>query len=249
MELALPFIALSGLYVISNQNNDKSEKKTKTLKKMQPENFTNMGKPSNYIPNTDIPPQNYPVTNNKQLSDTVGLYPNPNTSTDKYFDQNYYEKQENAGVKVGNVPQQIFSLSGNYLDSTSFKHNNMVPFNGGKIKGYTYDMNISESVLDNMVGTGTQMIKKVEQAPLFKPEANMNWAYGAPNNSDFYQSRVNPGSRNNNVKPFETENVGPGLNNGFSTSGSGGFNSGMEARDKWLPKTVRRTKNGNKSQA
>ena len=34
---------------------------------MQPENFTNMGKPSNYIPNTDIPPQNYPVTNNKQI--------------------------------------------------------------------------------------------------------------------------------------------------------------------------------------
>ena len=27
MELALPFIALSGLYVISNQNNEKPEKK------------------------------------------------------------------------------------------------------------------------------------------------------------------------------------------------------------------------------
>jgi hypothetical protein len=244
MELALPFIALSGLYVISNQNNEKPEKK-KTIKKMQPENFTNMGirsnlgvKTDNYIPNTDIPPQNYPVTNNKQLADTIGLYPNPNASTDKYFDQNYYEKQENAGVKVGNMPQQIYSLTGNYLDSASFKHNNMVPFNGGKIKGYTYDMNIAETVLDNMAGTGSQVIKKIEQAPLFKPEANMNWAYGAPNQSDFYQSRVNPGSRNNNVKPFESENVGPGLNNGFSTSGSGGFNSGMEHRNKWLPKTV-----------
>ena len=244
MELALPFIALSGLYVISNQNNEKPDKK-KITKKMQPENFTNMGirsnlgvKTDNYIPNTDIPPQNYPVTNNKQLADTIGLYPNPNASTDKYFDQNYYEKQENSGVKVGNMPQQIYSLSGDYLDSASFKHNNMVPFNGGKIKGYTYDMNIAETVLDNMAGTGSQVIKKIEQAPLFKPEANMNWAYGAPNQSDFYQSRVNPGSRNNNVKPFETENVGPGLNHGFSPSGSGGFNSGMEARDKWLPKTV-----------
>lgn len=239
MELALPFIALSGLYVISNQKNEKCDTTPKKkIKKLQTENFTNMGKPSNYLPNVDIPPQNFPVMNNPELADTVGLYPNPNTSTDKYFDQNYYQSQENSGVRVGNVPQQIYSLSGDYLDSTSFKHNNMVPFNGGKIKGYTYDMNIAESVLDNMAGVGSQVIKKIEQAPLFKPEANMNWAHGAPNQSDFYQSRVNPGSRNNNVKPFESENVGPGLNHGYSTSGSGGFNSGMEARDKWLPKTV-----------
>ena len=74
MELALPFIALSGLYVISNQNNEKPDKK-KIIKKMQPESFTNMGirsnlgvKTGNYIPNVDIPPQNYPVTNNKQLA-------------------------------------------------------------------------------------------------------------------------------------------------------------------------------------
>jgi len=42
----------------------------------------------------------------------------------------------------------------------------------------------------------------------------------------------------NNVKPFETLNVGPGLNQGFTTLGSNGFNSGMEARDMWLDKTV-----------
>ncbi|MFN9958832.1 MAG: hypothetical protein ACK55I_37555, partial [bacterium] len=35
-----------------------------------------------------------------------------------------------------------------------------------------------------------------------------------------------------------TEYVGPGLNQGFTKNGTGGFNSGMEARDKWLPKTV-----------
>jgi hypothetical protein len=66
----------------------------------------------------------------------------------------------------------------------------------------------------------------------------MQWAYGMPNQSDFYQSRVNPGMKNNNVKPFDTEYVAPGLDSGFSKYGSGGFNSGMEARDKWLPYTV-----------
>jgi len=89
-----------------------------------------------------------------------------------------------------------------------------------------------------MIGSGSQVIKKIEQAPLFKPESNMQWTYGTPNQSDFYQSRVNPGMRNNNVKPFESVMVGPGLDQGYGVSGSNGYNSGMEARDKWLPKTV-----------
>jgi Family of unknown function (DUF5899) len=59
-----------------------------------------------------------------------------------------------------------------------------------------------------------------------------------PNQSDFYQSRVNPGMNNSNVKPFDSVMVGPGLDKGYSISGSGGYNSGMEARNKWLPKTV-----------
>jgi hypothetical protein len=32
--------------------------------------------------------------------------------------------------------------------------------------------------------------------------------------------------------------VGPGLDRGYGFNGSNGYNSGMEARDKWLPKTV-----------
>ena len=238
MELAIPLIALGGMYVISNQQTSNCNDKEKKMVKINQENFTNMGKPVNYLPNTNIPPQNFPVSNINQLVDTVQEYPNPNTATDKYFDQNLYEKRVNEGKSVGQNPQQIYSLTGNYLNSDQFKHNNMVPFNGGKIKGYTYDTNIAETVLDNMIGSGSQVIKKIEQAPLFKPEENMSWAYGTPNNTEFYLSRQNPGMRNNNVKPFDTEYVGPGLNQGFTKNGTGGFNSGMEARDKWLPKTV-----------
>jgi hypothetical protein len=237
MEVAIPLIALGGMYIISNQPNKKCDNKEKVTK-LNKENFTNMGKNVNYLPNTNIPPQNFPVSNINQLVDTVQEYPNPNTATDKYFDQNLYENKVNQGKNVGQNPQQIYSLTGNYLDSNQFKHNNMVPFNGGKVKGYTYDTNIAESVLDNMIGSGSQLIKKLEQAPLFKPEENISWAYGTPNNSDFYQSRVNPGMKNNNVKPFDTEYVGPGLDQGYSKYGTGGFNSGMESRDKWLPYTV-----------
>jgi hypothetical protein len=247
MEIAVPLIALGGMYIISNQKNEDCTKKE--IRKITQENFTNMGIKSNlatrqselhgnYLPNTNIPPQNFPVSNINQLVDTVQNYPNPNTATDKYFNQNLYQQNERKGVSVGKNPQDIFSLSGNYLNSEQFKHNNMIPFNGGKVKGNTYDINIAETVLDNMAGTGSQIIKKIEQAPLFKPEENMQWAYGMPNQSDFYQSRVVPGMKNNNVKPFDTVMVGPGLDKGFGINGSNGYNSGMEARDKWLPKTV-----------
>jgi hypothetical protein len=245
MEIAIPLIALGGMYVVSNQSNENCSKKEIRQSQRQKENFTNMGirsnlgvKTDNYLPNVNIPPQNFPVSNINQLVDTVQEYPNPNVATDKYFNQNLYESNVRNNSKVGNNIQDVYSLSGNYLNSDQFKHNNMVPFNGGKVKGRTYDVNINESVLDNMIGSGSQIIKKIEQAPLFKPEANMQWAYGAPNNSDFYQSRVNPGTKINNVKPFDTVMVGPGLDKGYGINGSNGYNSGMEARDKWLPKTV-----------
>ena len=247
MELAIPLVALGGMYVISNQ---KSNKNSNTNKKQKPEGFNNMGirtnlqagniesQFNNYLPNTNVPPQNYPIMNNKELVDTVQEYPNPNVATDKYFNQNVYEQKERSGVPVSNNIQQVYSLTGDYMSSKEFKHNNMVPFNGGKPKGQIYNNNNAETILDNYVGNGSQTIKKIEQAPLFKPQENVQWTYGMPDMSDFYQSRQNPVNRNNMVKPFESIRVGPGLDKGYSADGSHGFNSGMEARDKWLPKTV-----------
>ena len=174
MELALPIVALGGLYIVSNQDN-KEEKKKREMKKVQKDSFTNMGKPKNYIPNVDTAPVNYPITNTKELAQTTQQYANPNTSTDKYFNQTYFQDQQLSGKKVGNDIQQVYTMTGNYLDTKEFKHNNMVPFNGGQIRGNTYDMALSESILDNMVGSGTNVIKKVEQAPLFKPEDNISF--------------------------------------------------------------------------
>lgn len=237
MEIAIPLIALGGMYVVSNQSNENSSKTE--IRQTRQENFTNMGaRKDNYLPNTNIPPQNFPVLNKNQLVDTVQEYPNPNVATDKYFNQNVYKERARNSIPVGDTIQNIYSLTGNYLKSEQFKHNNMVPFNGGNVKGQTHNINIAETVLDNMIGSGSQTIKKIEQAPLFKPEENMQWAYGMPNQSDFFQSRVNPGMKNNNVKPFDSVNVGPGLDQGYGLSGNNGYNSGMVARDKWMPRNV-----------
>ena len=237
MELAIPFIALGAFFVSLSKKEKEKEKQSKQQGKK--ESFTNMGqRTSSLLPNTDIPPQNYPVMDEKELVDTVQEYPNPNRATSTYLNQNAYETNQREGNVVGQNIQDIYSMSGNYMDSTAFKHNNMVPFNGGKVRGQIYNNDNAEAILDNYAGTGSQMIKKIEQAPLFAPESNVQQTYGMQNQSDFYQSRVNPGTRNNMVKPFESERVGPGLNKGYTTEGSGGFNAGMEDRDAWLPKTV-----------
>jgi hypothetical protein len=216
MEIAIPLIALGGMYVISNQNK---------------ESFSN-------LPNTNIPPKNYPITNNKELTDVVQKYPSINSSTNDYFNQNAYEKREREGKHIDNNIQQVYSLTGNYVSAENFTHNNMVPFNGRKPRGQVYNNNVAETILDNYSGNGSQVFRKEEQAPLFKPQENVQWTYGMPNISEFMQSRQNPVNKNSMVKPFESIHVGPGLDKGYGTDGNLGFNSGMDAREKWMPKNV-----------
>jgi hypothetical protein len=82
MEVAIPLLALGGIYVVSNQKkkettHNKEEKKI-SKQKLQQENFTNMGKNPNYLPNLIEPPQNYPVLNvNESIDIALNKYPNP----------------------------------------------------------------------------------------------------------------------------------------------------------------------------
>jgi hypothetical protein len=130
------------------------------------------------------------------------------------------------------------SLMGTKIDPRTFTHNNMEPYYGAKIRGLTVGANMHENVLDNKVGGGSQFFSKTEQAPLFRPQDNMHLPNGMPNQNDFYQSRVLPSMKIANVKPWEEVRVGPGLDQGYGAQGTLGFNSGMEAREKWIDRGV-----------
>lgn len=233
-ELAIPLIALGSMYLISNQD------KKKNLKTKEIENFSVMNKytssnPNNEygkLPNVDNVSINYPVESNN-IDDNVKGYHNPNQFTDKYFNNS----KEIEKLMNNNQEQQISSLSGNMLSNNEFTHNNMTPYFGSRIRGANLD-NQHESVLDNMQGSGSQQIRKQEIGTLFKPEENMQWSYGAPNQSDFYQSRMVNSLRKANEKPWDEIQVGPGINKGYECGGSNGFNSGLESRDSWMPKNV-----------
>ena len=130
------------------------------------------------------------------------------------------------------------SLMGSQIDPRTFKHNNMEPYYGAKIRGTTTGANMHENVLDNKIGGGSQFFSKTEQAPLFRPQDNMHLPNGMPNQNDFYQSRVLPSMKISNVKPWEEVRVGPGLDQGYGSQGALGFNSGMESREKWIDRGV-----------
>ena len=174
-----------------------------------------------YLPNTNLQPLNYTEENNSST-----------TATDKYFTRSMYQSQNLPNTEK---VKQVHSLTGNYIDAKDFTHENMTPFYTTKM-GSTLGA-IPNDTLDSMSGS-TKSIKKTEQAPLFKPQNDINWANGMPNMDEFYLSRVNKSVMKNDERPFTSEMVAPGLNKGYETSGSGGYNSGMEAREKWMDKNV-----------
>jgi hypothetical protein len=233
MELAIPFIALSGLYIINKQQEKREGLKREIIR----ENFSDQSLHNVSPIVSNYPRLNLSDSNNPPLEDNLNYYNTHNPATETYLNQSLYEKKNNVGISVDSNIEDIYSLSGDYVVSNEFKHNNMVPFYGAKIKGQMYNR-ASESQLDNMVGSGSQMMRKVEQAPLFEPKSDMQYPYGTPGMSEFFASRQVPSTINNNVKPFESIQVGPGLNKGYDSKGSGGFNSGMEQRETWQPKTV-----------
>jgi hypothetical protein len=190
MELAIPIIALGGLYVISNQKNKK-------------ESFR--------MPGSHV------------HTDYVSL-PREN--------KHFISPGADSNVEYKDLAGRTMKVN----DQTE----NLVPYFGKtkNIGNNSKENDERDYTLDNYTGSGSLQQVKTERAPLFKPQDNIQHAYGMPNQTDFLQSRENPSANMHNVKPFQEERVAPGLNHGFTSKGSGGFNAGMEAQSQWLPKTV-----------
>jgi hypothetical protein len=261
MELAIPLIALSGLYVMSKQGSNNSNGSAASSSKEQ---FT-VSK-NERLPNTDVPDVNYPPdapisTNIWDRSSTLindNRYDGGSAYTDKYF-----APALNSNARISSVSEnpsssvsgksapasQYYSMTGEKVDLDYFQHSNMTPYFGGHIRSPLTSANSNESQLDAMNGTGSQYISKRENAPLFAPETNLQWAYGVPNSTDFVQSRMNVGMRMANVNPFKEEKVGPGLGLGYTSAGEGGFNAGMAMRESWMDRGVDELRVANKQKA
>jgi hypothetical protein len=221
-EIAIPMAALGIMYILSNDN--KKE-----------EGFSGITSSSNNrLVNTQLSAKNYPIEKENGIDKyTTNVYSGLNENTKK--------TEQTADVKseTQNYNDTFTSLTGEKKPVFELKHNNMKPYFGSNVT-QTTDAGSRDGILDLYTGTGSQHVQKKANAPFFKPEKNMQWINGMPSTTNFMQERMrgNVSSKMNNTKPWEEIQVGPGLNQGFSSEGTGGFNSGMEQRDSWKPKTV-----------
>jgi hypothetical protein len=141
----------------------------------------------------------------------------------------YYKKAQ-MPFKTGVIPhyltsddynvesKMIKSLSGNNIPLTDFKHGNMQPF---LTKGVTQNTENLNGLNKNMgYSSGDVFIKKKEVEKFFDPQANV---YNQLKDTNFILERTAKSKIQNNFNPIQSVKVGPGLNKGYTSEGSGGF--------------------------
>lgn len=221
-QIAIPLLLLGTAYLVSNDDSEEKEK----------EEFTNLSE----IENT----RDLSISKNKTFHPKISQT-KLNVNNEKQvsaFQDKYFLKEQAVSTPSAAIPSDstFKNLAGNTVNQRDFKHNNMNVYYSGKSNGH--DSGNYSNILDSYTGSGTFDIKKDEVATLFKPEDNLQNVYGAQNQNDFMQSRVNSSQRYANTKPFESIKDTPGIGMDYNQNSELGFNTGAMQRDMWRPKTV-----------
>jgi len=131
---------------------------------------------------------------------------------------NYEKTPVLAKEKVFTSP-----LSGVAMKPEDFTHANMVPFFRGSLKQNMADTG-NRSILDNHTGSGLFQQEKREIASMFDPQREPTGVpYGSEIQTDFMQERIVAPTNRAGERPFEQVRVGKGLDQGFTSLPSGGY--------------------------
>lgn len=115
-------------------------------------------------------------------------------------------------------------------------HNNQVPYFGSKLTQSMYS-GATGGILDSHTGAGKEYFQKREVKSFYDSKPGQRNPFGNQNESDFIQSRMVSGQHMNNVFPIDQVRVGPGANDGYTTTGKGGFQQD-QLREYELPRTT-----------
>jgi len=161
----------------------------------------------------------------------TGVVPSPFSSSLLSNVKDYNDMSDNSGTFIS-------SLSGEKINAKEFKHNNMQPFIRGNI---TQNTNVEKftSRLDNYTGNNSFYQNKKEVENIYKPVSGFHNINGSKIHTDFYKERLQSEMSNvhNNISPIQKTYVGPGLNQGYSSQGVGGFQQ-YDTLDYARPKTL-----------
>lgn len=129
-------------------------------------------------------------------------------------------------INKSNTPndtrQYISSLTGEKISTENFTHNNMQPFLRKNVTQNT-DIERMTAKLDMNTGNNQFWKNKKEVPCFFQPTPNVGNVCGMKNNDEYYKSRIDISPKVNNFFPIEKIRVGPGLNQGYGSEGTGGF--------------------------
>ena len=124
--IAIPIVVLGSLYILSEQEKKKENYQEQLEEEDEKKEFFTSKKTEGY--------SNYETSklNNfeKPINNTINSYNNSNQHTDKFF----------VAPKVKD-DNQITLMNGQVVNPNTFKHNNMQPYFGAKIRGSTSDYN------------------------------------------------------------------------------------------------------------
>lgn len=173
--------------------------------------------------------QNY---NNAKKGPQYGIIPNMgfnqnvlnSTNGQGQNNSTEYQNYTNLDNMSSSPSQQVRSLSGQNISVENFTHNNMVPFFGGSVKQNT-DAFAGNNTLARHTGIETFYKPKKETKSFQDVSTDMGCVNGtaAFTAQQTIEGRYIPSDKRQGEKPFETVRVGPGLNKGYTSNPSGGF--------------------------
>ena len=140
----------------------------------------------------------------------TGVVPSPSYSS--MFAQSFNDED--------NQNSYINSISGEKIPYEKFTHKNMQHF---LRKGITQNTEIDNPNFQQKFGYNDYKTRKTEVESFFQPSTDMSYLRGMNNNSDFILDRTEVPKAQNNYNPIQSVRVAPGLNKGYTSTGSGGF--------------------------
>jgi hypothetical protein len=132
-----------------------------------------------------------------------------------------------------NAPEVFSPLTGTTMN---FSHNNQVPFFKGSCR-QNMDPFANQALLENFGGINTFKMEKKPVEPMFKPNKDLSYVNGTPNQTMHMMDRIVPSIYRTMERPTDSINVGPGLNQGFTANPTGGFQQ-FDIQEFALPKTT-----------
>jgi len=132
--------------------------------------------------------------------------------------------------------QYFTSLTGEKIANKNVEHNNMQKFIKGNV---TQNTNVEKMTTQLDIHTGNDRTwKKKQEVPcFFKPTSGNGNVCGMKDNNDYYKSRIDRPILSNNYFPIEKIKVGPGLNKGYESEGTGGFQQ-LDANKYAMPRSI-----------